>query len=113
MLGDEVAGAPECRAVNPLRLEAKCIELRAEHVANLAYPSEVHRAAVYVHDPFEERQRFGVVSIDGAHDRALARRERRLRLYRVGDDEGRDRGDNESETAWTCTHGREFIAHPS
>ena len=66
MLGDQVAGAMERRAVDPASREAERVELRPEHVADLTHAGEVHRAAVDVHDALEQRERFGVVRVDRA-----------------------------------------------
>ena len=69
MLGDEWPArwnaAPSTqRVVNP-----SASNCGAQHVAHLPHAGEVHRAAVDVHDSLEQRQRLGVVRVDGAGDR--------------------------------------------
>ena len=93
-----MAGAPERRAVDPPRREAERVELRAQRVAHLPHAREVHRPAVHVHDPLEQRQRLGVVRVDRANDLLLGGgeglgdcrdgREERTEKEQVGDAHG-------------------------
>ena len=71
MLGDQMPGALERRSVDPTNFEAERFELRTKHIGHGADAREVHRAAVDVHDPLEQRQRLGVVRIDRTSRRAL------------------------------------------
>ena len=73
MVGDQVPGALERRAVHPRRLEAERVELLAEEIADGAHAGEVVRAAVDVDGLLEQRERVGVARVDRRDDRAFGR----------------------------------------
>ena len=75
--GDDMAGAAGRLHVDPLDLEAKRLELGAEHSAHAGHPGKVQGPAVLV-DPFlQHRERAGLFRIDGSDHRLLDRRKRR------------------------------------
>ncbi len=71
----QVTGTLEGSAVHPARLEAQGVQLLAEHCPHLTNAIQVHRAAVHVHDPLQERHCLGVASLNLLHDGELGGRE--------------------------------------
>jgi hypothetical protein len=74
-LGHEMSGALERCAVDPARPEPERVELAAEHGADFPYAVEILSAAVDIDDALEQRERFLVVRVDVADERALVTRE--------------------------------------
>jgi hypothetical protein len=107
-LGDEVPGAAEGGAVDPAGGEAEGCQLRRHEVGDRADAGEVHRAAVDVDQPFEQRHRRGLAGVDRRHDGLLGRGEwpARRALRRHG---GRT-GPNGGEQPGQCGDGPTEVA---
>jgi len=96
MLGDEMAGAPERRAIFPAHLEAERLEARPQDVGDPAHAGEIHRAAVDVDDLFEQRDRALLLRLDPLDERALGGRRRR----KCGSCKRSEREQQAREQAW-------------
>ena len=110
MLGNQVAGPVERRAVHPSCPEAERVELRPQHVGDPAHAGNVQRAAIDIDDLLEKRQRLAIVCIDGADQSAFACTEsgRRLRHDRGGQrgDGGDERELGVRKSAWAGIYQR-------
>src|SRR5262249_17830987 len=107
MLGDEMPGPLEGLPVDPGRLEPECVELRAKDVADLPHSCEIHRAAVDVDEALQQRERFGIVFVDGSGDAAFLAGERRLRARRPERETGQRATRGRANEIWV--HERESI----
>ena len=100
MGGDEMAGAPGLGHLDPAHGEAERLQLLAHHPADGAHALEVQRAAVPVHQPFEQGDRAAALAIDGLGHAALDRRE-------AGRSRGREseQGEEQQDAHGASHHG--------
>jgi len=104
VLGDEMAGPGERRAVDPPRAKSETVELVPEDRADLADTGEIHRPAVDGDDPLQEPLRGVPPGLDRPDDPPFGRGER---VRRGGEREGAEREDDDPRHSW---HGARSLS---
>ena len=71
MIRDEMAAALDLALIDPERLEADGVQLRAKDPAHLPHTGGVMSTTVDIDDALEQRKAFVVVNVDRFHERSL------------------------------------------